>query len=56
MSFHIVVCGSVVPDPLQTLEPVVGGGGPGQQHVLSVQSTSADGKRAVASLRWNDVS
>ena len=34
----------------------VGGGGPGQQHVLSVQSTSADGKRAVASLRWNDVS
>jgi electron transfer flavoprotein beta subunit len=28
ISFHIVVCGSVVPDPLQTLEPVIGPGGP----------------------------
>ena len=27
-SFHIVVCGSVVPDPLQTLEPVAGPAGP----------------------------
>ena len=26
--FHIVVCGSVVPDPLQTLEPVAGPQGP----------------------------
>ncbi|MEK7204297.1 MAG: electron transfer flavoprotein subunit beta [candidate division NC10 bacterium] len=26
--YHIVVCGSIVPDPLQTLEPVVGPGGP----------------------------
>lgn len=26
--FHIVVCGSVVPDPLQTLEPVTGPAGP----------------------------
>ena len=26
--FHIVVCGSVAPDPLQTLEPVMGPGGP----------------------------
>jgi len=26
--FQIVVCGSVVPDPLQTLEPVTGPGGP----------------------------
>lgn len=26
--FHIVVCGSVVPDPLQTLEPVAGPNGP----------------------------
>jgi electron transfer flavoprotein beta subunit len=34
MSFHIVVCGSVVPDPLQTLEPVVGGGGPGLKNEL----------------------
>jgi electron transfer flavoprotein beta subunit len=28
MSFQIVVCGSVVPDPLQTLEPITGPGGP----------------------------
>jgi electron transfer flavoprotein beta subunit len=27
-AFHIVVCGSVVPDPLQTLEPVTGPAGP----------------------------
>jgi electron transfer flavoprotein beta subunit len=27
--FHIVVCGSLVPDPLQTLEPVQGPNGPG---------------------------
>ena len=26
--FHVVVCGGVVPDPLQTLEPTVGPGGP----------------------------
>jgi len=26
--FHIVVCGSIVPDPLQTLEPVTGPAGP----------------------------
>ena len=26
--FHIVVCGSLVPDPLQTLEPISGPGGP----------------------------
>ena len=26
--FHIVVCGSIVPDPLQTLEPVATPGGP----------------------------
>jgi electron transfer flavoprotein beta subunit len=28
MSFQIVVCGSIVPDPLQTLEPIAGPGGP----------------------------
>jgi len=28
MSFSIVVCGSIVPDPLQTLEPVMGPNGP----------------------------
>lgn len=27
-SYHIVVCGSIVPDPLQTLEPVAGPAGP----------------------------
>src|ERR1041385_9397369 len=26
--FQIVVCGSIVPDPLQTLEPVTAGAGP----------------------------
>jgi electron transfer flavoprotein beta subunit len=26
--YHIVVCGSIVPDPLQTLEPVMGPNGP----------------------------
>ena len=26
--FHIVVCGSLVPDPLQTLEPIAGPNGP----------------------------
>ena len=26
--FHVVVCGSIVPDPLQTLEPIMGAGGP----------------------------
>jgi predicted secreted protein len=34
----------------------VGGAGPGQDHVLAVHATSADGKTTVASLRWNDVS
>lgn len=29
MSFHIVVCAGLVPDPLQTLEPVMAPGGPG---------------------------
>lgn len=28
MAFQIVVCGSIVPDPLQTLEPVTGPAGP----------------------------
>src|SRR5512137_2671848 len=27
-SFHIVVCGSIVPDPLQTLEPIAAPAGP----------------------------
>lgn len=28
VGFHIVVCAGIVPDPLQSLEPVMGGGGP----------------------------
>jgi electron transfer flavoprotein beta subunit len=28
MSYHIVVCGGIAPDPLQTLEPVAGPSGP----------------------------
>jgi len=28
MSFHIIVCAGIVPDPLQTLEPVTGLSGP----------------------------
>lgn len=28
LSFHIVVCAGIVPDPLQTLEPVIGDSGP----------------------------
>src|ERR1035441_9238108 len=27
-AYQVVVCGSIVPDPLQTLEPVIGPGGP----------------------------
>ena len=32
--FQIVVCGSIVPDPLQTLEPVTGPNGPGLKNEL----------------------
>jgi electron transfer flavoprotein beta subunit len=32
--YHIVVCGGMVPDPLQTLEPVVGPGGPGLKNEM----------------------
>ena len=28
-ALHIVVCAGIVPDPLQTLEPVTGPNGPG---------------------------
>lgn len=34
MSYQIVVCGSLVPDPLQTLEPVTGPQGPGLKNEL----------------------
>jgi len=33
-SFQIVVCGSIVPDPLQTLEPVTGPAGPALKNEL----------------------
>ena len=33
-SYHIVVCGGIVPDPLQTLEPVAGPTGPGLKNEL----------------------
>ncbi len=34
MSFHIVVCAGIVPDPLQTLEPVTGPNGPGLKNEM----------------------
>jgi electron transfer flavoprotein beta subunit len=36
--FHIVVCGSLVPDPLQTLEPVQGANGPGLKNEAMLPS------------------
>jgi electron transfer flavoprotein beta subunit len=34
MQLHIVVCAGIVPDPLQTLEPVMGPGGPGLKNEM----------------------
>ncbi|MCU0247477.1 MAG: electron transfer flavoprotein subunit beta, partial [Bryobacter sp.] len=34
MSYHIVVCGGIVPDPLQTLEPVTTPAGPGLKNEM----------------------
>ncbi len=34
MNYQIVVCGSIVPDPLQTLEPVAGPQGPGLKNEM----------------------
>jgi electron transfer flavoprotein beta subunit len=34
MSLHIVVCAGIVPDPLQTLEPVTGPSGPGLKNEM----------------------
>jgi electron transfer flavoprotein beta subunit len=34
--FHIVVCGGIVPDPLQTLEPVNGPNGPALRNELQL--------------------
>lgn len=36
--YHIAVCGSLVPDPLQTLEPVAGPAGPGLKNELMMPS------------------
>src|SRR6202142_1076755 len=33
-AYQIVVCGSIVPDPLQTLEPVTSPGGPGLKNEM----------------------
>jgi electron transfer flavoprotein beta subunit len=33
-SFHIVVCAGIVPDPLQTLEPITGPNGPGLKNEM----------------------
>jgi electron transfer flavoprotein beta subunit len=33
-TFHIVVCGGIVPDPLQTLEPIIGPNGPALKNEL----------------------
>lgn len=37
-SYHIVVCGSIVPDPLQTLEPVTTPQGPGLKNEMMLPS------------------
>ncbi len=36
--FHLVVCGSLVPDPLQTLEPVTGPAGPALKNEMMLPS------------------
>ena len=36
--FQVVVCGSLVPDPLQRLEPVIGPGGPGLKNEMMLPS------------------
>ncbi|MCL4855297.1 MAG: electron transfer flavoprotein subunit beta [Bryobacteraceae bacterium] len=38
MPYQIVVCGSIVPDPLQTLEPVIGPGGPSLKNEMLLPS------------------
>lgn len=36
--YHIVVCGSIVPDPLQTLEPIAGPNGPALKNEMMLPS------------------
>jgi len=38
MSYQIIVCGSLVPDPLQTLEPVTGPNGPALKNEMMLPS------------------
>ena len=38
MSYQIIVCGSLVPDPLQTLEPVTGPSGPALKNEMMLPS------------------
>ena len=38
MQYQIFVCGSIVPDPLQTLEPVIGPTGPGLKNEMMLPS------------------
>ncbi|MCX7019659.1 MAG: electron transfer flavoprotein subunit beta, partial [Candidatus Sumerlaeota bacterium] len=38
MGYHIVVCGSLVPDPLQTLEPIAGAAGPALKNEMMLPS------------------
>ena len=52
--FHIVVCGSLVPDPLQTLEPLETPTGPGLKNEMMLPAvldaagvTGADPGRAI---------
>ena len=39
MSFQIIVCGSLVPDPLQTLEPITGPNGPALKNEMMLPSS-----------------
>src|SRR5512135_2246259 len=38
-AYQIVVCGSIVPDPLQTLEPLMGPAGPSLQNEAMLPAT-----------------
>ncbi len=39
LGYHIVVCGGLVPDPLQTLEPVSGPGGPALKNEMMLPAS-----------------
>ena len=48
--FQIVVCGSIVPDPLQTLEPVTAAGGPALKNEMMLPAVNAQ-QKMLAELR-----